>query len=164
MCLVARNVKSLPQFQEFIVQLLSFVQLFVTSWTAAYQPPLSFTISWSLLKLLFIKWVMLSNHLILCHPLLLLPSIFPIFRVLSNESALYIRWSKYWSFDFSISPFNEYSGLRSFRIGCLDFKNTPQLKFWWEEVSISTIKTEMITEEEEWQMAFSSEPGTDNFW
>ena len=164
MCLVARNVKSLPQFQEFIVHLVSFVQLFVTPWTTAHQPSLSYTVSWSLLKLMFIKWVMLSNHLILCHPLLLLPSIFSRFRVFSNESALHIRWSKYWSFDFSISPFNEYSGLRSFRIDWSGFKNTPWLRFWWEEVSISTIRTEVITEEEESQMACSPESGTDNFW
>ena len=88
------------------VQSLSRVRLFVTTWTAAHQSSLSITNSWSLLKLISIESVMPSNHLILCHPLLL-PSIFPSFRVLSNESVLRIRWPKYWSFSFSISPFNE---------------------------------------------------------
>ena len=102
------------------VQLLSHVQLFVTPWTAAGQASLSITKSWSLLKLMSIKSVMLSNHLILCHPHLLLPLIFPNIRVFSSESVLRIRWSKYWSFSFSISPSNEYSGLISFRIDWLD--------------------------------------------
>ena len=102
------------------VQLLSHVQLFVTPWTAAHQASLSFTISWSLLKLVSIKSVMPSNHLILCHPLLLLPSIFSSIRVFSNESALHNRWPKYWSFNFSISPSNEYLGLISFRMDWLD--------------------------------------------
>ena len=97
----------------------SRVQLFVMLWTVAHQASLSFTISKSLLKL-SIKSVMPSNHLILCHPLLLLPSIFSSIRVLSNESALCIRWPKYWSFSFSISPSNEYSGLISFRIDWFD--------------------------------------------
>ena len=88
------------------VQLLSHVQLVVTTWTAAHQASLAITNSWSLLKLMSIESMMPSNHLILCHPLLL-PSIFPSFRVLSNESVLRIRWPKYWSFSFSISPFNE---------------------------------------------------------
>ena len=103
-----------------VVQLLSRVCLFVTPWTATCQPSLSFTISWSLLKLMSVESVMPSNHLILCYPLLLLPSIFPSIRVFSNESALYIRWPKYWSFNFSISPSNEYSGLISFRINWFD--------------------------------------------
>ena len=98
-----------------VVQLLSCVQLFVTSWTAACQASLSFTIFWSLLKLMSIESVMPSNHLILCHPLLLLPSIFPSIRVFSNESALCIRWPKYWSFNFNISPSKEHPGLISFR-------------------------------------------------
>ena len=84
--------------------------------TAARQASLSFTISWSLLKLMSVESVMPSNHLILCYPLLLLPSIFPSIRVFSNESVLCIRWPKYWSFSFSISPSNEYSGLISLRI------------------------------------------------
>ena len=88
----------------------------VTPWTAPRQASLSITNSRSLLKLLSIEWVMPSNHLILCRPLLLLPSIFPSIRVFSNESGLCIRQPKYWSFSFSISPSNEYSGLISFRI------------------------------------------------
>ena len=83
-------------------------------WTAACQASLSFTISWSLLKLMSIDSVMSSNHLLLCHPLFLLPSVFPSIRVFSNESALHIRWPKYWNFSFSISPSNEYTGLISF--------------------------------------------------
>ena len=103
-----------------LVQLLSHVWLFATTWTAAYQASLSITNSQSLLKLMSIVSVMPSNHLILCRPLLLLPSIFPNIRVFSNESALRIRWPKYWSFSFSISPSNEYSGLISFRMDWLD--------------------------------------------
>ena len=87
-------------------------------WTAAHQASLSFTVSWSLLKLMSIQSVMLSNHLILCHPILLLLSIFPSIRVFSNESTSGIRWPKYWSF--SISPSNEYSGLISFRTDWFD--------------------------------------------
>ena len=102
------------------VQLFSRVRLFVTPWTAACQASLSITNSWSLLKLMSIESVMPSNHLILCHHLLLPPSIFPIIRVFVNESVLCIRWSKYWSFSFSISPSNEYSGLISFRMDWLD--------------------------------------------
>ena len=99
-----------------VVQSLSPVWLFATPWTATRQASLSFTISQTLLKLMPIESVMPSSHLVLCHPLLLLPSIFPSIRVISNESALHIKWPKYWSFSFSISPFNEYSGLISFRI------------------------------------------------
>ena len=98
------------------VWLLSRVRLFVTPWTAACQASLSFTISQNLFKLMSVESVMPSNHLILCRPLLFLPSIFPSIRVFSNESALHIRWPKYWSFSFSISPSKEYSGLISFRI------------------------------------------------
>ena len=97
--------------------MLSHVQLFVTPWTAACQVSLSITNSWSLLKLMS---VMPSNHLILCRPLLLLSSIFPSIRVFSSESVLPIRWPKYWSFCFNISPSNEYSGLISFRIDQFD--------------------------------------------
>ena len=100
------------------VQSLSHVQLFVTPGTAARQASLSITNSWSLLKLLSIESVMPSNHLILCRPLLLPPSIFPSIKVFSSESVLHIRWPKYWSFSFSISPSSEYSGLISFRIDC----------------------------------------------
>ena len=102
------------------VQSVSYVQLFVTPWTAAHQASLSFTNSRSLLKLMSIESVMPSNHLILCRPLLLLPSIFPSIRVFSNESALRIRWPKNWSFSFNISPTNEYPGLISFRMDWLD--------------------------------------------
>ena len=101
------------------VQSLSCVQLFATPWTAAHQASLSITNSQSLPKLLSIELVMPSNYLILCHPLLLLPSIFPSIRVFSNESVLCIRWPKCWSFSFSISPSNEYSGLISFRMDWL---------------------------------------------
>ena len=93
------------------IQSFSHVQLFVTWWTAAWQASLSITNSWSLLKFLSIESVMPSNHLILCHPLLLLPSIFPSIRVFSNEPVLCIRGPKYWSFNFSISPSNEHPGL-----------------------------------------------------
>ena len=102
------------------VQSLSCVQLFVTPWTATCQSSLSITNSWSLFKLMSIESVMPSNHLILCNPLLLLPSIFPNIRVFSNESDLHIRWPKYSSFSFGISPSNGYSGLISFRIDWLD--------------------------------------------
>ena len=102
------------------LQSLSHVQLFVTPWTAACQASLSITTSQSLSKLMSIVSVMLSNHLILCRPLLLLPSIFPSIRVFSNESALHIRWLKYWSFSFNISPSNEHPGLISFRMDWLD--------------------------------------------
>ena len=107
-------------YKYFVVQSLSHVQLFVTSWTAARQAFLSFTISQRLLKLMSIESVMPSNHLILCHPLPCLPSIFPSIRVFSNESSLCIGWPKYWSFIFSISPSNESSGLISFRIDWVD--------------------------------------------
>ena len=99
---------------------LSRVQLFATPWTAAHQASLSITNSWSLHKLISIELVMPSYHLVLYHPLLLPPSIFPNIRVFSNESVLHIRWPKYWSFSFSISPSNEYSGLISIRMDCLD--------------------------------------------
>ena len=102
------------------VKSLSRVRLFVTPRTAARQGSLSITYSWSLLKHMSIKSVMQSNHLILCHPLLLPPSIFPSIRVFSNESVLRIRWPKYWSLGFSISPPNEYSGLISLRMDWLD--------------------------------------------
>jgi len=102
------------------VQSLSHVQLFATPWTAASQASLPITNYWSLLKLMSIKSVMGSNNLILCHPLFLLPSIFPSIRVFSSESVLHIRWPKYWSFSFSISPSNKYSGLISFTIDWLD--------------------------------------------
>ena len=119
------------------VQSLRRVWLFATPWTAAHQASLSITNSHSLLKLMSIESVMPSNHLILGHSLLLLPSIFPSIRIFPNESALCIRWPNYWSFSFKISPSNEYSGLISFRIdwfdllavqGTQEFSPTPQLK------------------------------------
>ena len=103
-----------------VVQLLSCIQLFVIPLTAAHHASLSFTVSQSLLKLMSIESVMPSNHLILCCPLLLLPSIIPSIRVFSNESALHIRWPMFWSFSFNISPSNEHSGLISFRMDWLD--------------------------------------------
>ena len=127
-------VLSLHQFSS--IQ-FSPVRSFDTPWTAAHQASLSITNSRSLLKLMSIESVMPSNHLILCHPLLLLPSILPSIRVFSSESALWIRWPKYWSFSFSISPFTEYSGLISFRMDWLDLlavqgtlksSPTPQIK------------------------------------
>ena len=109
-----------PSVQFSSVQSLSPVRLFETPWTAARQASLSITNSQSLLKLMSIELVMPPNYLILCHPLLLPPSIFPSIKVFSNESILCIRWPKYWSFSFSISPSNEYSGLISFRMNWLD--------------------------------------------
>ena len=103
-----------------VVQSLSHVRLFMTPWTTAHQASLSFTISQSLLKLMSIESVMPSNHLILWYPLLLLLSIFPTIRVFSNESLLHIRWPKCWSFSFSISPSNEYSGMTYFRVDWFD--------------------------------------------
>ena len=102
------------------IQSLSHVRLFVTPWTAARQTSLSITNSWSLLKLMSIELVMPSDLVVLCHPLLLPPSIFPSIRVFSNESVFPIRWPKYWSFSFNISPYSEYSGLISFRMDWLD--------------------------------------------
>ena len=103
-----------------VVQLLSHVQLFATPWTTSHQASLPFTISQSLLKLMSIELVMPSNHLILCHLILLLPLIFPSISVSSNEVAPYFRWPKYWSFSFIINPSNENSGLISFRIDQFD--------------------------------------------
>jgi len=103
-----------------VLQLLSHVQFIVTPWTVAHQASLISAISQSLLKFMSIELVKLSSHLILCHPLLLLPSIFPSIRVFSNESVLHIRWPKYGSLSFSISLYNEYSGLTSFRIDWFD--------------------------------------------
>ena len=116
-------------FSQFSsVQSLSHVQLFVTPWTVARQVSLSITNSQGLLKLMSIKLVMPSNHLILCHPLLLLPSVFPSIRVFSNESVLHIRWPRYSSFSFSISPSNEYSGLIPFRMDWFDLAVQGTLK------------------------------------
>ena len=108
------------QIVAVIVQLLSCVHLLVTPWAAARQAPLSFTISWGLFKFMSIELVVLSNHLILCCLLLLLPPIFPSIGVFSKASALCIRWPMYWNFSLSISPSKEYSGLISFRIDWFD--------------------------------------------
>ena len=111
-----------PRWSQFsYIQYLSRVQLFATPWTAASQASLFITNSWSLFKLMSIKSVMPSNHLILCHRLLLPPSIFLRIRIFSNESVLHIRWPKDWHFSFSISPSNEHPGLISFRMNWLDF-------------------------------------------
>ena len=107
-------------FVVFVFQSLTSVRFFAAPWAAAWETSLSSTISKSLLKLMSTESVMPSNHLILCHPLLFLPSIFPSIRVFSNESTLRIRWPEYWSFSFSISPSNEYSGLITFRNNWLD--------------------------------------------
>ena len=114
------GVRERQESQFSSVPSLSCVRLFVTPWIAACQASLSIINSWSLLKLMSVESVMPSRHLILCCPLLLLPSIFPSIRVFSNVSALHIRWQKYWSFSLSISPSNEYSGLISFRMDLLD--------------------------------------------
>ena len=106
-----------------VVQLLKHLQIFLTPWTSAFQAFLSFTNPWSWLKLMSIESVMPSNHPILCFSLLLLPSIFPRIRVFSNESPLHIRRSNYWSFSFSISPSNEYSGLISFRMDLISLQS-----------------------------------------
>ena len=111
---------NLALLQTFTSVQFNHVRLFATPWTTACQASLSITNSWSLSQLMSIESVMPSNHLILCHPLLLLPSIFPSIRVFSNESTLHIRWTKYWSFSFNISPSNEYSGQISFRMDWLD--------------------------------------------
>ena len=137
-CYLTISSTTVPfSFQFSSLQSLSCVWLFATPWTAACQASLSITNCRSPPKLISIESVMLSNHLILCYPLLLLPSIFPSIRVFSNESALRIRWPKYWSFSFNISPSNEYSGLISFRMDWLDLlavqdsqesSRTPQFK------------------------------------
>ena len=111
---------ALNSIQFSSVQLLSRVRPFATPWTGTCHPSLSLTSSWSLLKFPSIESVIPSNHLVLCHPLLLLPSIFPTIGVFSNQSVLRIRWPDYWSFSFSIGPSTEYSGLISFRMDWLD--------------------------------------------
>ena len=133
------------------VQLLSRVRVFSTPWTAACQASLSITNSRSLLKLMSLDaLVMPSNHLILCHPLLLLPSILPSIRVFSNESVLLIRGPKHWSFSFSVSPSNEYSGLISFRMDCLDLlavQGTLKslLQHYSSKASIHSIETSILS-------------------
>ena len=126
---------------------VQFLQLFETPWTAACQASLSITNSQSLLKLMPIKSVMPSNHLILCHPLLLLPSIFPSIRVFSNESVLRIRWPKYGSFSFSIGPFNEYSGLISFRMDII--WKSKKSDSWGKEKFLKVLKQKWIKDKKE---------------
>ena len=126
--MIAQTLLPIRQFIEHIKLLLLLYSRsvvsdslhFATTWTAVCQASLSFTISWNLVKLTSVEPVMPSNHLIICWPVLLLPSIFPSIRVFSNESVLHIRWPKYWSFSFSISPSNEHSGLISFRMDWFD--------------------------------------------
>ena len=129
-------LNSVHEYRFSSVQSLSHVWLFATPWTAAHQASLSITNSWSLVKLMSIELVMPSNHLIFCHPFLLLPSVFPSIRVFSNESVLRIRWPKYWSFSFSISPSNEYSGLISFRIDWFDLLGTKQENYMKQQRKI----------------------------
>ena len=124
-CLVFWNFIVINPGVAAVVRSLSHVWLFATQWTAARQASLSFTISWSLLKLISIESVMPSSYLALCFPLLLRPSISPSITIFSNELSLHIRWWNYWSFSFSISPSSEYSGLISFRI---DWPAPPQLE------------------------------------
>ena len=119
---------------------LRHVRLFATTWTAALQASLSITKSWSLLKLMSIELVMPSNHLILCHPLLLLSSIFPSIRVFSSEWALHVRWPECWSFSLSISPSNEYSGLISFRINWFDLVFKKKSFIWLHLVLVAAHK------------------------
>ena len=128
-----RTLRIYSQFSS--VQSLSRVWLFATPWTAAHQASLSITNSRSLLKLLSILSVMSSNHLNLCHPLLHSPSNFPSIRVFSNELVLRIRWPKYWSFSFSISPSNEYSGLTSFRIDWLGISIFIMYMIYFQQLS-----------------------------
>ena len=146
-CLTTSATKK-PQVQFSSVQSLSHVWLFATPWTTACQASLSIIKSQSLLKLMSIESVMPSNHLILCHPLLFLPSIFPIVRIFSNESVLPIMWPKYWSFSFSISPSNEHPGRISFRMDWLDllvaqglsrvFSNTTVQKHQFFSIQLSS--------------------------
>ena len=128
-CITGQFSITLDNFSS--VQSLSYVWLFATPWTAAHQASLSITNFWSFLKLMSIESVMPSNHFIFCHPLLLLPSIFPSMRVFSSESVLCIRWPEYWSICFSISPSNEYSGLVGSLCSSSDSQEsspTPQFK------------------------------------
>ena len=127
-----------------VVQSLNSVHLFMTPRTAACQASLSFTISWSLLKLMSIQLVMPTNCLIFCHHLLL-PSVFPSIRVFSNESGLHIRWPKYWSFSFSISPSNEYSGLISLRIDWFDLLESKGLSRVFSNTTVQSINSPALS-------------------
>ena len=132
--------------ESVVVQSISHVRLFETLWTAACQVSLSFTSSESLLKLTSIESEMPSNHLVLCHLLLLLSSVFPSTRVFSSELALHIKWQKYWSFSFSISPSNEYSGLIFFRIDWFHLLAVPgTLKSFLQHHSLKSINSSALT-------------------
>ena len=136
-CVFKQISKVVFVYQFSSVQSLSCAQFFVTPWTAACQTSLSITNSWSLLKLMSVESVMPSNHLILCCPLLLSPSIFPTIRVFSNESVLRIRWPKYWSFSFSITPSNEYSVLISFKMDWLAYIRV-HFPYLWRKGNLSS--------------------------
>ena len=139
-------INKLFSFQFSSVQSVSHVRLFAAPWTAARQASLSIPNSWSPPKPMSIELVMLSNHLILCRPLLILSSIFPSIRVFSNELALPIRWSNYWSFSFSNSPSNEYSGLISFMIDWLDLLSVQgTLKSLLQHHSLKSINSSMLS-------------------
>ena len=150
----ALEVRGLNHWTTSSVQSLSCVQLFATSWITARQASMSITNSQSSLKPMSIESMMPSNHLILCRALLLLPSIFPSFRVFSNESALHIRWPKYWNFSFNISPSNEHAGLISFRMDWLDllegmglsrvFSNTTVQKHQFFSTQLSSLSNSHI--------------------
>ena len=133
------------------VQLLSRVQLFATPWTAAHQASQSITNSWNLLKFKYIESVMPSNHLILCCPLLFLPSIFPSIRFFSNQSVFHIRWPKYWSFSFSITPSNEYSGLISFGID-------------WQSKELSTVFPHTVQKHQFFNTQLSTLTSIHDYW
>ena len=130
-----------------VIQLPSHVWLSATPWTPAHQPSLSFTISLSLLKLMCLEPVMPSNRLILCRPLLFLPSIFPSTKVFSSESVLHIKWPKYWSFSFSISPSHECSGLISFRIDGSDL-----LAYTYQTAAVVTLCSFLCSEDARWEL------------
>ena len=146
----------MSQKWELLLLLLGHDRLFLTPWTAALQASLSFTISWNLLKVMSIQSRMPSNHLILCCPLLLLPSVFPNIRIFSNESTLHIRWPKYWSFSFSISHSNEYSGLISFRIDWFDLL---AVQGTLRNVIGQKLYVALVSELRDWQLS-----GKSNSW
>ena len=143
-----------PESVSVSVQSLRHVQLFVTTWTAACQASLSITNSWSLPKLMSIELVMPSKHLVLYHPLLFPPSIFPSIRVFSNESALCIMWPKYWSFSFNISPSNEHPGLISFRMHWLDLLAVVKWQINAPEIILTGHKKKPAHQAAEWEVGY----------